>query len=61
LSVRYERKGKTITTITTAEDGKITRTQEGFQTYNAAKRKSREIQIREQKGIGRGVLTSEDD
>lgn len=54
--VRYERKGKTITTITTDDEGHVTRTQEGFPSYNAAKRKSRALQMEAQKGLGRGVL-----
>jgi len=57
--VRFERKGKTITTIKTDDEGNITRSQESFPSYNAAKRKSRALQIKEQKGLGRGVLLAD--
>jgi len=56
VKVRYERKGKTITTVKMDDEGHVTRSQETFQTYNAAKKRSREIQMKEQKDLGRGVL-----
>jgi len=56
MTVRYERKVQTITTVTMDDEGHVTRKQEGFKSHNAAKRKSRALQMGAQKALGRGVL-----
>jgi len=38
------------------DEGHVTRTQKHFPTENEAKRKSRAIQMKEQEGLGRGIL-----
>ena len=55
MTVRYERKGMTITTITTDDEGKVTKKSEGFQFENEAKRASHKLQ-QSNGGLGMGVL-----
>lgn len=58
MNVRYERKEHVITTIIMDDEGHVTRTQESFPSENAAKRKSRAIQMKEKKGLGGGILST---
>jgi len=54
-NVRYERKGRTITTIKTNDKGKETRESKGYKFHNEAKRVSHAVQVLDG-GLGMGVL-----
>jgi len=56
VSIRYERKDHVIWTITTDDDGQVSRREKHHHSVAAAKRTSHSLQIVAQKGLGRGVL-----
>ena len=56
MSVKYERKDHVIWTITTDDEGQVSRREKHYHSVAAARRESHSIQIKAQGDLGRGVL-----